>query len=227
MPPMPRPWPPSGAVTGACGRRHALRGPSSRRGPSPQGSRWPQVEWADDRLSPHRPSDRHLHREARPGRDAPRRRDHGRGRRRAGQGGRGRRCGGRHGPRAGARRHPARRRGGPDERPGPDRGDQGGRHRPGHGQGPDRPLRRGPGAGRPRGRLHRRERGPHPGRRGPPHRQVGLRGALRVRCHQPGRGPAAHLGGGGHDPLQGRGRHRQHRRGRPPPALHPRATSAR
>jgi pyridoxal 5'-phosphate synthase pdxS subunit len=71
-------------------------------------------------------------------------------------------------------------------------------------------------------RLHRRERGAHPGRRGPPHRQVGLRGPLRVRGHQPGGGAAADLRGRGHDPLQGRGGHRQHRRGRPPPALDPR-----
>ncbi len=71
-------------------------------------------------------------------------------------------------------------------------------------------------------RLHRRERGAHPGRRGPPHRQVVLHRALRVRGHQPGRGPAPHLRGRLPDPLQGRGRHRQHRRGRPPPAGHPR-----
>ena len=49
-----------------------------------------------------------------------------------------------------------------------DRRDHGGRVDPGHGQVPHRPLRRGadpPGAGR---RLHRRERGAHPGRRGAP-----------------------------------------------------------
>ena len=73
-----------------------------------------------------------------------------------------------------------------------------------------------------RRRLRRRERGAHPGRRGPPHRQVGVRRAVRVRRHQPRRGAAAHLRGRGDDPLQGRGRHRQHRRGRPPPALDPR-----
>ena len=92
---------------------------------------------------------------------------------------------------------------------------------PGHGQGPHRALRRGPGPRGARRRLHRRERGAHPGRRGAPHRQVGLPGALRVRRHQPGRGAAAHLRGRGSDPLQGRGRHRQHRRGRPPPPLDP------
>ena len=46
------------------------------------------------------------------------------------------------------------------------------------------------GAGR---RLRRRVRGAHPGRRGPPHRQVGVHRALRVRRHQPGRGAAPHL----------------------------------
>ena len=60
-----------------------------------------------------------------------------------------------------------------------------------------------------------------PGRRGPPHRQVGVPRPLRVRRHQPRRGPAPHLRGGGADPLEGRGRHRQHRRGRPPPAFDP------
>ena len=45
---------------------------------------------------------------------------------------------------------------------------------------------------------------------------------LRVRCHQPRRGAAPHLRRGGHDPLEGRGRHREHRRGGPPPAVHPR-----
>ena len=47
------------------------------------------------------------------------------------------------GARAGAVRHPPRRRRGPHERPGDDRGHQGRRHHPGHGQGPHRPLRRG------------------------------------------------------------------------------------
>ena len=51
-------------------------------------------------------------------------------------------------------------------------------------------------------------------------------GALRVRGHQPGGGAAADLRGCGDDPLQGRGRHRQHRGGGPAPALDPRATSA-
>ena len=58
-----------------------------------------------------------------------------------------------------------------------------------------------------------------PGRRGAPHRQVGLQGPVRVRRDQPGRGPAAHRRGRGHDPLQGRGGHRQRGGGGAP---HPR-----
>ena len=101
-----------------------------------------------------------------------------------------------------------------------DRGHQGGRDHPGHGQGPHRPLRRGPGPRVARRRLRRRERGADPRRRGQPHRQVGVHGAVRVRRHQPGRGPAAHLRGRGHDPLQGRGRDRRHQGGGAPPAVH-------
>ncbi len=69
-----------------------------------------------------------------------------------------------------------------------------------------------------RGRLHRRVRGPDPGRRGQPHRQARLRGPVRLRRDQPRRGAAADRRGRGDDPLQGRGRDRQHRRGRAPPA---------
>ena len=58
-----------------------------------------------------------------------------------------------------------------------------------------------------------------PGRRGAPHRQVRVRRAVRVWRHQPRRGAAAHLRGRGDDPLEGRGRHRQRRRGGAPPAL--------
>ena len=43
-----------------------------------------------------------------------------------------------------------------------------------------------------RHRLRRRVRGPHPGRRGPPHRQARLHGPVRLRRHRPGRGAAAH-----------------------------------
>ena len=57
-----------------------------------------------------------------------------------------------------------------------------------------------------------------PGRRGAPHRQVGVHGPVRVRRDEPRRGAAAHRRGRGDDPLQGRGRHRRHRRGRPPHA---------
>src|SRR6185312_6556732 len=48
-------------------------------------------------------------------------------------------------------------------------------------QGPDRPLRRGQGAAVARRRLRRRVRGADPGRRGPPHRQVGVHGPVRLR----------------------------------------------
>ena len=51
-----------------------------------------------------------------------------------------------------------------------------------------------------------------------PHRQARLRGALRLRRHQPRRGAAADRRGRGDDPLQGRGRDRQRRRGGPPHA---------
>ena len=58
-----------------------------------------------------------------------------------------------------------------------------------------------------------------PGRREQPHRQARLQGAVRVRLPRPRRGAAAHQRGRGHDPHQGRGRHRQHRRGRAPHPL--------
>ena len=54
-----------------------------------------------------------------------------------------------------------------------------------------------------------------PGRRGAPHRQVGVHGAVRVRGAQPRRGAPAHRRGRGDDPHEGRGRHRQRRRGGP------------
>ena len=97
---------------------------------------------------------------------------------------------------------------------------------PGDGQGPHRPLRRGAGARGARGRLRRRVRGAHAGRRGQPHRQVGLQDPVRVRRHQPRRGAAPDRRGRGDDPLQGRGRHRRHRRGRPPSAPDSAARSA-
>ena len=61
-----------------------------------------------------------------------------------------------------------------------------------------------------------------PGRRGQPHRQVGVQDPVRVRRDQPRRGAAPDRRGRGDDPLQGRGRHRRHRRGRSPPAHDPR-----
>ena len=78
-----------------------------------------------------------------------------------------------------------------------------------------------------RGRLHRRVRGADPGRRGAPHRQARLQGAVRVRLPRPRRGASPHRRGRGDDPDQGRGRHRRHRRGGAPHARgaegHPRS----
>ena len=105
-------------------------------------------------------------------------------------------------------------------------GIQRGGHDPGDGEGAHRPLRGGPGARGARGRLRRRVRGADARRRGPPHRQVGVQGAVRVRRHQPGRGAAPHRRGRGDDPQQGRGRHRQRRRGGAPHARRSSATSA-
>ena len=110
---------------------------------------------------------------------------------------------------AGAGGHPRAGRRVPDERPGHDR-----RHHrrgvdPGDGQGPDRSLRRGPGAAVARRRLRRRVRGADPGRLRQPHRQVGVHRAVRLRRDQPGRGAAADHRGRRDDPLQGRGRHRR------------------
>ena len=65
-----------------------------------------------------------------------------------------------------------------------------------------------------------------PGRRGAPHRQAEVHGAVRLRRDEPRRGAAAHRRGRGDDPHQGRGRHRQRRRGRAPHALDRRRASA-
>ena len=122
--------------------------------------------------------------------------------------------------------HPPRRRRRPHVRPRQDPRDPGDGDDPGDGQGPHRPLRRGADAAGARGRLHRRVRGADARRRGQPHRQVEVHGAVRVRRDQPRRGAAAHRRGRGHDPLQGRGRHRQRGRGRAPHALDPRRDQA-
>ena len=98
--------------------------------------------------------------------------------------------------------------------------DPGVRLHPRDGQGAHRPLRRGADPRVPRGRLHRRERGAHAGRRGQPHQQVEVQRALRLRRRQPRRGAAPHQRGRRHDPHQGRGRHRRRRRGRAPHAHH-------
>ena len=89
---------------------------------------------------------------------------------------------------------------------------------PGDGEGAHRALRRGAGARGAGGRLRRRVRGADAGRRGQPHRQVGVQGPVRVRRDEPRRGAAADRRGRRDDPLQGRGRHRRHRRGGPPHA---------
>ena len=122
------------------------------------------------------------------------------------------------GARASSGRHPCRGRGRPHGRCHQGRGD----HERGlgarDGQGPHRSFRRGadpPGARR---RLRGRVRGAHAGRRGAPHRQVGVHGPVRLRRPEPGRGASADRRGRGDDPHQGRGGYRQRRRGRPPPA---------
>ena len=61
-------------------------------------------------------------------------------------------------------------------------------------------------------RFHRRERSAHARRRGKPHLEARLQGAVRMRRAQSGRSPAAHRRGRGHDPHQGRSRLGQHRR---------------
>ena len=109
----------------------------------------------------------------------------------------------------------------PDERPRHDRQHHRGRLDPRDGEGPHRPLRRGPGAPEPRRRLRRRVRGAHARRLRPPHRQVGVHRAVRVRRHQPRRGAAPDLRGRGDDPLQGRGRHRRRLERRHPHAHDP------
>ncbi len=93
-------------------------------------------------------------------------------------------------------------------------------HHPGHGQGAHRPLRGGADPRGARGRLHRRERSAHAGRRGQPHQQVEVQRAVRLRRRQPRRGAAPHQRGRRHDPHQGRGRHRRRGGGRAPHAHH-------
>ena len=66
-----------------------------------------------------------------------------------------------------------------------------------------------------------------PPTRSPPHRQARLHGSVRVRRHEPGRGPPAHQRRCVHDPLEGRGRHRRRHPGRASPALDHRRHQAR
>ncbi len=107
--------------------------------------------------------------------------------------------------------------------------DHGHGHHPGHGQMPHRPFRRSADPGSHWGRLHRRVRSFDPGGRGEPHPEAQFQGAIRVRLPQPGRGSAPHRRRCGHDPHQGRSRHRRrgrsrpacpHRAGRNPPPDH-------
>jgi pyridoxal 5'-phosphate synthase pdxS subunit len=67
-------------------------------------------------------------------------------------------------------------------------------------------------------RLHRRERSPHARRRGAPHRQVGVHGAVRLRRAQPRRGAPRIAEGAGHDQDEGEAGTGQRGGGRPPPA---------
>ena len=90
-------------------------------------------------------------------------------------------------------------------------GDSGGRHDPGDGEVPDRPLRRGADPAGARDRLHRRVRGADSGRHRPPRRQVAVRDPVRLRRDEPRRGAAPHRRGRGDDPDEGRGRNRRRR----------------
>src|SRR3954449_5627190 len=101
-----------------------------------------------------REGDRHLSSQGRPRRDAQGRRDHGRGHRRRGAHRRGGGRRGGDGARARAGRHPPGRRRCPHGGSIEDRRDPGGRVHSGDGQGAHWALRRGPGAGGPRGGLH-------------------------------------------------------------------------
>ena len=113
------------------------------------------------------------------------------------------------GARARAGRHPPGGWGRAGQRSRHDPGHPAGGLDPGDGEVSHRPLHGGADPGGPGGRLHRRERGADPGRRGVPHRQAGLPGALRVWLPGPGRGPA---------PDRRRARRSCGPRGRPAPA---------
>ena len=115
------------------------------------------------------------------------------------------------GARARPGRHPRRRRRRAHVRSGGDPGDPGGRHDPGDGEVPHRPLRGGadpPGA---RDRLHRRVRGADARRSRASRRQVEVHRPVRVRRDEPRRGAAPDRGGRGDDPHERRGGHGRHR----------------
>ena len=103
--------------------------------------------------------------------------------------------------------------------PGHDQGDPGGRHDPGDGEVPHRPLRRGADPAVARDRLHRRVRGADARRPRAPRRQVAVHRPVRLRLHQPRRGAPAHRRGRRDDPHEGRGRDRRHRQRGHPHAL--------
>ena len=212
--------PGSSALDEAAGVLLRLRGPEAARGsraiiealtwlPSgsvrattPRSSRRPRPRTMSIEVKCER-RDVHLGDQEGSGPDAQGRRHHGCRHPRPGahRGGRGRRRG--HGAGARAGGHPRHRRRGPHERPRAHQRHHGCRDHPGHGQGAHRPLRGSPGPGGAGRRLHRRVGGAHPGRRGQPHRQARLQGALRVWRPRPGRGPAPHQRGRRHDAHQG------------------------
>ncbi len=151
----------------------------------------------------------HLARQARHGRDAQGRCHHGRGHRRAGphrRGGRRRRG---DGPRAG----PAdiRAQGGVSRMSDPDMIDSiiSTVSIPVDGQGPHRPLRRGAGPAEPRGRLHRRVRGAEPADYAHHIDKWAFQAPFVSGATNLGEALAPHHRGRGHDPFQGRGRHRR------------------
>ena len=150
---------------------------------------------------------RHRAREARDGRDAQGRRDHGRRHTRTGQDRRGRRRGRGDGPRAGAGGHPGAGRRVADERPGHGRRDHLRGLDPGDGEGAHRALRRGAGPAVARRRLRRRVRGAHPSGLQPSHRQVGVHRSLRLRRNESRGGAAADRRGSRDDSVEGRGGH--------------------
>ena len=151
-----------GRLPRSCHNRAARGARSTRTGEDPGARPGRRTERTDQRKqSPHDCRNVHLGDQDRPRPDAQGRRHHGRRHARSGQDRRGCRRGRRHGARTRPGRHPRGRWRRSHERPIDDRGDHGRGDDPGHGEGPHRPLRRGPGPRGARRRLHRRVRGPH------------------------------------------------------------------